>query len=218
MRRNEKKELRNKEGDRVRNSSFTSREPLIEAALDEFITYDYDKASLNRIIKSAGISKGTFYYHFKNKEELYKHLLVTGVKQKWLYINEYTKDHQVDFEMMDIFDKFLYQAKAGTIYAHDHPKYHKLGNMFAKEKGNAIYDAIINEVGGDSTDMLREMVGKAYESGELDQSFSEEFLLKLLHNMFSNYDEVFKGESELEHTLKNLEDYVRFMKQGIKAK
>lgn len=201
----------------MRKSSFTSREPLIEAALKEFITHNYEKASLNRIIKSGGISKGTFYYHFKNKEELYKHLLKTAVKEKWLYINAYTKDHQVDFDMMDIFDKFLYQAKAGTIYAHEHPEYNKLGIMFAKEKGNAIYDAIINEVGGDTTDMLREMVGKAYESGELDQSFSEEFLFKLLHNMFSNYAEIFKGEGELEHTLKNLEDYVRFMKHGIKA-
>lgn len=201
----------------VRKSNFASREPLIEAALNEFITHEYDKASLNRIIKSAGISKGTFYYHFKNKEELYKHLLITAVKEKWLYINDYTKEHQNDFDMMDIFDKFQYQAKAGIMFAYEHPEFHKLGTMFSKEKGNDIYDAIVSEVGGDSTEMLREMVGQAYESGELDQSFSEEFLFKLLQNLFSNYDEVFKGESTLEHTLKNLEDYVRFMKQGIQA-
>lgn len=201
----------------MQKSKFTNRESLIEAALDEFITHDYEKASLNRIIKNAGISKGTFYYHFKNKEELYKHLLVTAVKEKWLYINTYTKEHQVDFDRMDIFDKFLYQAKAGIMYAYEYPAHHKLGNMFAKEKGNAIYEATIHEVGGDATDMLLEMVHKAYEAGELDQSFSEEFLFKLIQNLFRNYDEMLTAESELEHTLKSLEEYVRFMKQGIKA-
>lgn len=201
----------------MRESSFSNRESLIEAALNEFNNYDYEKASLNSIIKRAGISKGTFYYHFKNKEDLYKYLLVKGGQDKWQYINEYTKENQVDFDRLDIFDKFLYQAKAGTMYAYEHPKFHKLGTMFAKEKGTSIYDSIIDEVGGDSTDMLKTMVHHAYESGEINRSFTEEFIYKLLLNLFSNYDDIFKAESELEKNLKNLEEYVRFMKNGIKS-
>lgn len=201
----------------MRKSNFSNRESLIEATLDEFTSYNYEKASLNRIIKSAGISKGTFYYHFKNKEDLYKHILVTSVKDKWMYINDYTKENQTDFESIDIFDKFLYQAKTGIMYAFEHPKYHQLGVMFAKEKGTHIYDSIIDDIGSDSTEMLKTMVHEAYESGELDKSYSKDFIFKLLETMFNNFYELFKDEHALEQSLKNLEEYVRFMKYGLKA-
>lgn len=199
----------------MRESSFTSREALIESSLNEFTTYNYEKASLNRIIKNAGISKGTFYYHFKNKEDLYKHLLKTSVRDKWAFINNYTKEHKTDFETMDIFDKFLYQAKSGTKYALEHPEFNQLGEMFSKEKGTPIYTTIINEVGGDSTDMLKTMVHDAYHSGEIDQSYSEDFVYQVLETMFNNFNEMFKEELDMEKRFKNLEEYVRFMKNGL---
>ena len=201
----------------MRDSSFSNREVLIEASLNEFINYSYEKASLNRIIKNAGISKGTFYYHFKNKEDLYKHLLETGAKEKWDFINKYAQENQADLTSMDLFDKFMYHAKSGTIYANKHPKYNKLGSMFAKEKGTSIYDTIIKEVGGDSTNTLKTMVHMAYESGELDTTYSEDFIFKILHSLFSNFDEIFKDERELGKILTNLNEYVRFMKNGLKS-
>ena len=46
-------------------------EELIKAALIEFGDKGYENASLNNILKEAGISKGTFYYHFKNRRIIY---------------------------------------------------------------------------------------------------------------------------------------------------
>ena len=40
---------------------------LREAAFDEFSKRRYEQASLNDIIKNAGISKGSLYHHFGDK-------------------------------------------------------------------------------------------------------------------------------------------------------
>jgi len=48
---------------------------LYEVTLDTFSTVAFSDASLNDIIKKSGTNKGSFYYRFKNKEDLYLALL-----------------------------------------------------------------------------------------------------------------------------------------------
>jgi len=48
---------------------------IIDKALEEFSSKTFSQASLNRIIKSAGIPKGSFYQYFENKEDLYLYLI-----------------------------------------------------------------------------------------------------------------------------------------------
>ena len=50
------------------------QEAILRAAFDEFATHGFNSASLNRIIDAAGISKGSMYYYFDGKEDLYTHV------------------------------------------------------------------------------------------------------------------------------------------------
>jgi AcrR family transcriptional regulator len=50
------------------------RAAILRAALDEFAAHGFSAASLNQIIDAAGISKGSMYYYFDDKEELYAHV------------------------------------------------------------------------------------------------------------------------------------------------
>lgn len=50
------------------------QQAILRAALDEFATHGFSAASLNRIIEAAGISKGSMYYYFDDKAELYAHV------------------------------------------------------------------------------------------------------------------------------------------------
>ena len=54
---------------RVRDFDRT-RTLLISAASELFATHGYDRTSVDRIIKQAGVSKGAFYHHFSSKEEI----------------------------------------------------------------------------------------------------------------------------------------------------
>ncbi len=47
------------------------QEEIIRIAGQEFAAKGYERASLNEIIDEAGISKGSLYYYFENKEDLF---------------------------------------------------------------------------------------------------------------------------------------------------
>ena len=51
----------------------------MQAALDEFAAHGFHDASLNRVIDAAGISKGSMYYHFDGKEDLYAYVAQVGL-------------------------------------------------------------------------------------------------------------------------------------------
>jgi AcrR family transcriptional regulator len=57
--------------ERFDNLDPDKQERLYEAAADEFSDHGFEGASLNRIIDRAGMSKGSLYYYFNDKSDLY---------------------------------------------------------------------------------------------------------------------------------------------------
>jgi AcrR family transcriptional regulator len=53
---------------------------ILDAAADEFGAHGFHDASLNRIIDAVGISKGSMYYYFDGKEDLYAYVLRTEME------------------------------------------------------------------------------------------------------------------------------------------
>ena len=47
------------------------RRQIVEGARQIFLAHGFDAASMNDIAKAAGVSKGTLYVYFQNKEELF---------------------------------------------------------------------------------------------------------------------------------------------------
>lgn len=52
------------------HKKLTTKEILIECAITLFKEYGYDNITIKRICEEANITKTTFYYHYKSKEEL----------------------------------------------------------------------------------------------------------------------------------------------------
>src|SRR3954471_17370888 len=48
------------------------RRQIIEGARAVFLSQGFDAASMNDIARKAGVSKGTLYVYFRNKEELFE--------------------------------------------------------------------------------------------------------------------------------------------------
>lgn len=59
------------------NLSDEKRNRLIDVAIEEFSKKSLNEASINTIIKIAGISRGSFYQYFENKEDLYFYIVKT---------------------------------------------------------------------------------------------------------------------------------------------
>jgi AcrR family transcriptional regulator len=48
-----------------------SRQKIMRAAYEAFAEKGYSQTSMDDIVKRSGLSKGTLYWHFKNKQELF---------------------------------------------------------------------------------------------------------------------------------------------------
>jgi AcrR family transcriptional regulator len=58
------------DGDGVATESKSTRERILDVALDLFIEKGYDKTSLREIAEQLGFTKAALYYHFSNKEDM----------------------------------------------------------------------------------------------------------------------------------------------------
>ncbi|MEG2175836.1 MAG: TetR/AcrR family transcriptional regulator [Oscillibacter sp.] len=64
------------------------QEKLLEAATREFSRRPFSEASINQIIKDAGIPRGSFYMYFQDKEDLFRYLMKGYVDQLLLVLEE----------------------------------------------------------------------------------------------------------------------------------
>lgn len=64
------------------NLSLARQEKILAAALAEFAAYDFQQASINRIVAALGISKGGFYRYFASKVDLYAYVLEHATQKR----------------------------------------------------------------------------------------------------------------------------------------
>ncbi|MBV4420250.1 TetR/AcrR family transcriptional regulator [Clostridium tyrobutyricum] len=52
---------------------------IFESAIKIFSKYGYDGATMDAIAADTGVAKGTLYYHFRSKEEIFKYIISQGM-------------------------------------------------------------------------------------------------------------------------------------------
>jgi len=67
--------------DKLSNLDSEKKMKIINSAMEEFSKNTYDKASTNRIVENAGISKGSLFNYFQSKEKLYEYLEIFSIKE-----------------------------------------------------------------------------------------------------------------------------------------
>ena len=88
------------------NLPAEKQEKLLEAATREFSSRPYNEASINQIIKDAGIPRGSFYMYFQDKEDLFRYLMAGYLDQLMLVIEECLMRAGGDIfqALLDLFD------------------------------------------------------------------------------------------------------------------
>lgn len=63
--------------------ALRKRDLILDKAKELFIQRGYAATSMDDLVQYSGISKGSIYYHFKSKEELFVHILIRQ-NQEWM--------------------------------------------------------------------------------------------------------------------------------------
>ncbi len=56
------------------NLTIDKQNRIIDAAIDQFSQFHYSNVTIDKLVKQAGIPKGSFYQYFDNKDDLYIYL------------------------------------------------------------------------------------------------------------------------------------------------
>ncbi len=57
-----------------------TKKVIFDAAIKSFSKKGYHKSTMDEIAETAGVAKGTLYYHFKSKEDIFNFIIDEGVK------------------------------------------------------------------------------------------------------------------------------------------
>ncbi len=194
---------------------MSKRDEIIDAAVKEFAEYSYDAASINRIIKSSGTSKGTFYHYFRGKKDLYFTIVKRAMDIKQSYMSNMLSD--VKREGSDFFEIMKKQTEAAAAFMKDNPDLFKFGTRLAMEPGtvqNEVFEKFVPDV----TDSFMKVVEKGIEGRNFTKRYPPGFMARVILYMTMNYYDILfeKGdEPSYEDIQKGLDMMFDFIKRGF---
>lgn len=149
---------------------------IMSAALDEFSTYTYGEASTNRICKSAGIAKGSFYQYFEDKLDLYVYLLTQSTGVKMTIFGETLKN----LDNLTFIEQIRALYLCGIEFAINNPKYSNLAQKFAHEKNESVRQSVLKGNTQKAYTFYEHLIEKAKERGTVKSEIDTRALALLI--------------------------------------
>lgn len=113
---------------------------VLGACLSEFAAKGYAAASTNAIVKGLGIPKGSLFYWFGSKEDLYLFLLGAAAERFASVFSESSRDwpREILARMRVMIDAFL-------VFSERHPDEYRLFSSFMDERPAALFSRFMKE-------------------------------------------------------------------------
>lgn len=153
---------------------------IFRAAVEEFSESGYTGASMNHLVKRAGISKGSLFHYFGSKGELFDALVDLAFGQ----VKELLKGVRDGSRGRPPAERLEALLEAGFAFIEQHPR---LARIYFRllQSGDAPFGrARLEQLGRRSRRFLQELVEEAQASGEADPALDAERTAWLLDAMF----------------------------------
>jgi len=191
--------------------TFEHSDELFEAALEEFATRGYEAASINTILKAAGMSKGQYYYHFAGKEELYFALIDLLLARKRDFLAERMKPADLEGDIFTIFRAWVHH---GVAFARAEPAISRFSERMAGEQGSPIYEKIMQRYNFEENDLMSQLIEGAFARGEFREDLPFPFIKRTIGYLFTHVAQI-ADLHEATTFEKNLHYLIEFMKSGL---
>jgi AcrR family transcriptional regulator len=196
------------------------RRLIEEAALDEFATWGFDNASINRIVAECQIAKGSFYQYFADKKDLFMHIMNRIGETKVNYISPVMHNPQAH----DFFTLLQAMYRSGLDFAKENPKAALVGNQVFKNRNHPVHKEFFKSSQAAGKAFYDQLIELAIVRDEIRPDIDLDFIVHILISLnvstFEYYFDVIKGsdfditavEDDVMDTV-NL--FIDFIKNGI---
>lgn len=150
------------------NLAEEKRERIIDAAITEFSRNHYKKVTIDSIVNTAEIPKGSFYQYFYNKDDLYKYIFDQIGDQKKQVLDQMRKtEEQLDFKQYVI--RLLDEAEK---FETSDAKLIRFKDKFINECSQELRKKILKNEVPKSYRLLEEAIKLYISKGELRQDLN----------------------------------------------
>lgn len=194
------------------NLSDEKRDRIIEASIDEFSSNPYEVSSINQIVKSANIAKGSFYQYFENKEDLYKMIIERCGEEK----SEYIARTLNRAEYMNFFDKLREVYKAMVLFSEDNEKIASIIEYMYKID-DAKFKSELEDSGVlGSINVFEMLIEEGKREGHIKSSIDEKLLSDFMQNIAMFMSKYRETQNILYDFDEMINTIVEILQNGIK--
>jgi len=157
----------------------------MDAAINEFAEFGLENASTNRIVANSGISKGSFYQYFEDKQDVFDYIITLLNEEKLAFF----ADKRPPDNNLDTFDYYRWMIKTGMEFNSTNPHLVQAVSRVLVGEG-LYYGKKFEKYREQSTQVLQAMIEEAIKRGEVDPSVDVELAVMVMetwNNAISTY-------------------------------
>lgn len=194
------------------NLSEEKRECILQAAIAEFAERRFSDASINRIVKAAGISRGSFYQYFKDKEDLYM-LIIERISKEKL---EVFANHLPPKPDATFFEAGVAAIPAVLEWVARCPQYNQIGMRMAQDD-SAFIQRVMRQMQGSPHSVLQ-YLRQDQQKGLVRKNVDLELVLQMSMTMVASMLHEYYQEGGTEAALERVKQMFDIMINGIAEK
>ena len=185
------------------------QERIFDAGVEEFAQHRFSEASINRIVKSAGISRGSFYQYFQGKEDLYLLIMEHISKEKMTIFAQ----QPLPPVQTNVFEMMAWAMPAIFDWAQQHPKYNQIGFLMAHDD-NTFVRKILKQIDSGKK-AIRTLLENDQKSGKIRKDADIDTVIELIV-LFSEalFCEYYFGEGR-EKAIAKIRSMLDVLERGI---
>lgn len=193
-----------------------TRELLLKVAKEEFLYKDFEKASMRTICKKANVTTGAAYFLFKDKNDMFCHLVDNEAKVILNHIVEIENENKIirddkKISLDSAIDINTLQIKGILKYMYDNFDVFVL--LLCKSIGSSMenfYDRMVESF----ENLNRDYIMNKRDTGEIGVYFDENILHNLVSLQVSAIVEPIRHQLPREEALKQVDAIARFFYGG----
>lgn len=188
------------------NLNEEKQKRIFEAAVQEFSTRRFSDASINQIIKNAGIPKGSFYQYFTDKQDIYLYMAEKISEE----IHKILGDQEAADPNTSFFETIMQRAEGTLKVGSIRPEYTKIGALTVIDNSEFMLQLLRV-----SNHKYAEIIERDKQAGLIKPEIDSEVVIKMMYIfVFNEY--LYSGLDKTRY-LQKVEAAIQILKQGIAA-
>jgi len=200
------------------------REKILDGAVEEFSRHGFRQASLNRLAQSLGISKGSLFQYFGNKEGLFLYIFdhaVALVRKRLAQVKQDTAEK-------DFYEKIRESLLAGVDFIRRYPHVYRIYLKMLFQEDFPLRNELLQRLRFFFAEYLRPIVLRGLAEGQIRSDMDPDFVIFFLDAVMDRFLQahcvsfmdggtgLYEGSQDA--TARAVDQFIKLLKNGLAHK